>query len=224
MRRITFPVTAALLFVSGQEVPAKSATCPSDMVPTGRGTCIDRFEWPNKRGVKPLVGASGVAEEEDLKEGRVMDAERLCASVGKRVCYRREWISACQGPEKALYPFGNELPKYNPDQQDGLCNYDKWFRPVNERKVARRDQDEMDRLDQSDPSGSRQSCRSESGAFDMMGNAEEWVRCPGTKHGWCLMGRFWSSPEPCTYAVSSHAPKWHYYESGFRCCKDVPKE
>ena len=202
--------------------PGELGSCPSGMVPSGMGrSCIDRYEWPNRRGVKPLVGVSGVPEQEDLAAGRVMDAQRLCASVGKRVCLRDEWIAACRGEAYSKYPFGNEVPRYNPEDQNGLCNYDKWYRSPDEYKVATRDPHEMRRLDQSDPAGKRETCRSASGAYDMMGNAEEWVRCPGLgEQGWCLMGRYWSSPQACGYTITKHSPKWHYYESGFRCCKD----
>src|SRR3972149_5241215 len=117
--------------------------CPVGMVPTGHGSCIDRFEYPNQPGVKPLLGVSGIAEPEDQDAGVVIDAEQLCARSGKRVCRRDEWISACKGPEGAPYPFGRKLPKYDPNQQDGLCNYDKLFLSPNETKVYLRDPDEM---------------------------------------------------------------------------------
>lgn len=220
MRLFVFPVILLTIFLE-TSTSARDIVCPSDMVPTGVGTCIDRYEWPNKKGVKPLLGISGVAEDADIAAGRIMDVEQLCKSVGKRACKHYEWVKACQGPESKTYPFGNTLPKYDPNKRDGLCNYDKWFRVVDEQKVARRDPKEMDRLDQSEPSGERDTCKSSTGAMDMMGNAEEWVRCKDGPHGWCLMGRYWSSPEPCIQTISIHSPKWHYYQSSMRCCTNV---
>lgn len=225
MKRIGLLVAMLGLGALAWSPGSKTPECPSDMVPTGLGSCIDRFEWPNQKGVKPLIGVSGIAERVDLEAGRVMDAERLCASVGKRVCRRYEWVTACQGPNRTKYPFGSKIPKYSPDEQNGLCNYDKWFRRVDEYKVSIRDPGEMKRLDQSEPSGSRETCQSASGAYDMMGNAEEWVKCPDLGvDDWCLMGRYWSSPQPCQFTITKHSPRWHYYESGFRCCLSLKEK
>ena len=205
--------------------PASSrrGRCPSDMVVAKEGVCIDRFEWPNRAGTRPLVGASAVAEPEDALAGRVMDAEQLCAGVGKRVCMASEWIAACKGPEGTRYPFGNSLPKYTPGVGGGLCNYDKRYRDVDEYLVMKRDVHEMNRLDQSEPAGARETCRSPVGAYDMVGNAEEWVRCSHSKSqwGWCLVGRYWSEPRPCGQVVATHAPNWHFYNTSFRCCRDM---
>lgn len=149
-----------------------------------------------------MLGATGTRTEYDRQRGPTYDAETLCASVGKRVCRRREWVSACHGVEAPS------------------CNTDKRHIGVDEEKVYERNVTEMRRLDQSEPSGTRAQCRSEAGAYDMVGNAEEWVKCPGYgQYGWCLMGRHWADRRSCTYTVTKHAPRWHYYETGFRCCR-----
>jgi len=193
-------------------------TCPADMVETGTGTCIDRYEWPNKKGVKPLLGISGVQEPWD-DEGLVMDAERLCASAGKRVCQLDEWRKACRGPGGASYPFGGKLPKLE-RREDAPCNFAQFYREVNEMKVWHRDAKHMAYLDQSWPAGSREACRSASGAYDMVGNGEEWVRCPKGTDGWCLVSRYWAEAVTCDAVIMGHAPKWHYYTTTVRCCAD----
>jgi hypothetical protein len=191
--------------------------CPADMVDTGAGTCIDEYEWPNQRGAKPLLGISGVQEPWDDAD-EVMDAERLCASVGKRVCELEEWRSACRGKNDAPYPFGTKLPKIE-RREDAPCNYAQFYREVNEMKVWERDPKHMAYLDQSWPSGSHESCRSASGAYDMIGNGEEWVRCPGkNEHGWCLVSRYWAHAVTCDDVITGHSPKWHYYTTTVRCC------
>lgn len=218
--------TAAFLILLGvcAQLPASLSTtrasCPDDMVQARRGVCIDRYEWPNRKGSKPLLAASAVAETEDLEADRVLDAERLCASVHKRVCWDDEWQTACKGPRGGRFPFGNRLPKFVPGKQTGLCNYDKVYRgPVDERKIFLRDRHELERLDQSEPAGSRATCTSGSGAEDMMGNAEEWVR--RRDGGYALAGRYWAEPWSCNSLAVGHAPNWHYYQSGFRCCLDL---
>ena len=205
-----------------------SLSCPSDMVPVmgHSATCIDVYEWPNRKGVKPLLGATGVQTEYDQKANQTFDAETLCARVGKRVCTRSEWTAACVGEGGTRYPWGKKLPKYTPgkDANKVPCNIGKRYMGFSEKKIARRDKVEFERVDQSEPSGSRETCRSASGAYDMVGNVEEWVRCTEAKSGWCLMGRYWADPRDCYHVIDTHHPKWHYYETGFRCCKDLEEE
>lgn len=196
--------------------------CPEDMVLVAETrTCLDRYEWPNKKGVRPSVAMTATVSPFDEPRGLVRDAERLCASVGKRACERGEWISACRGPKGSAFPFGRKLPK-KPKADEAKCNYAQFFIVPDETKVFNRDPKELERLNQSDPSGTR-GCVSASGAEDMMGNVEEWVRCPEpySKNGWCLAGRFWSDGVPCSKMTGSHLPGWHFYETGFRCCKDA---
>lgn len=212
--RHLLPLCFALCLLGG----APSLRCPPDMVRLER-SCIDRYEWPNVEGEKPLLAASAVPETEDIQAGIVMDGESLCASVGKRLCYEDEWVSACEGVGGTKYPFGSKVPRYTPGDNTGLCNYDKRFRDVDERKVFLRDDNELKRLDQSEPAGSRPACISAVGAVDMMGSAEEWVRT--RDGGYVLAGRFWAEPWACHSMARTHAPNWHYYESGFRCCIDL---
>jgi sulfatase modifying factor 1 len=196
--------------------------CPDDMVHATPTVCIDRYDWPNVEGVRPQLGLSAVPEDEDIENGVVMDAEALCESVGKRVCTAQEWEQACRGPDQARYPWGDELPKYVPGTGEGICNYDKWFKPYDEEKVFERDPKHMAELDQSEPAGSRPKCVAPSGAYDMIGNGEQWVRCPKKgRYGWCLVGRFWSEPVSCSARITAHAPKWHWYTTTTRCCLDV---
>jgi hypothetical protein len=212
----------SILFVTTIGYSSKNESiCPDDMVLATPTVCIDKYEYPNQAGEKPLLGISGLPEIYDKNKGLVLNAEELCADEGKRVCNADEWVAACSGTQNNKYPFGNTLPKYRPGDNSGICNYDKLYIPVHEAKVFVRDPDEMAKLDQSEPSGSRKECVSPSGAYDMMGNAEEWVKCENGTEGWCLASRFWAQPEPCKALIVSHSPRWHYYNSSFRCCKDL---
>lgn len=208
---------ALLLVCAGLSLaPARRAECPADMVIAMPGVCIDRYEWPNKKGEKPRLAQSGT--QEGL--GPVENAEDFCAYYDKRTCTRREWMRACEGPGGSKYPYGQTYDASS-------CNVTKQWRSVNAAKVAARNAKELARLDQSEPSGSRDECVSPSGAADMVGNAEEWVRCNngqedkfGTK--WCLVGGYWADPRSsCSYVITKHIPTWHYYETGFRCCLDL---
>lgn len=110
--------------------PAKRRGCPPDMIriESGRflmGTqpndpmrgfgdlqvryrnteayCIDRYEFPNQKGVRPLTGVS------------FRQAKRSCEAQGKRLCSEVEWERACKGPNNARFPFGNAF-------RAGACN------------------------------------------------------------------------------------------------------
>jgi sulfatase modifying factor 1 len=193
-------------------------------VPT-HNVCIDQFPWPNRPGERPAVGLSGLPEQRDVKLGVVMDITRLCASAGKRVCTRGEWASGCRGDHGAPYPWGQELPLYTPGKGKQLaCNADKAYRGVDEKLIYLRDPDEMRRVNQTEPCGSRPGCISASGMVDAVGQVEEWVRCSGTRHGWCLMGGHAATPRSCDDAIGGHAPRWHYALTGGRCCLDVKQE
>lgn len=58
--------------------------------------CIDRFEYPNRRGAYPWIMV-------DWNEAR-----GICARDGKRPCSEAEWTFACEGSEALPYPYGYE--------------------------------------------------------------------------------------------------------------------
>ena len=47
--------------------------------------CIDRYEYPNLRGVRPVVMVD------------YFQAENACEIEGKRLCEAEEWTFACEG-------------------------------------------------------------------------------------------------------------------------------
>lgn len=53
--------------------------------------CVDRFEYPNQEGGRPVSNVS------------FAEAERACAAEDKRLCTVREWELACEGP--GLWPL-----------------------------------------------------------------------------------------------------------------------
>lgn len=224
MFKIKFVFNVALFAINlslTSDVPNKNwkLKCLDDMVPTGLGTCIDRYEWPNIKDESVSVTLSALPMAHDIKAKQLGDINSLCESRGKRVCSRQEWVTACKGPQRFTYSWGNTRPKKHKKHP---CNTDKRWKKPDENKVARRDPDEIKRLDQSEPSGNRLDCKPwDNGPYDMVGNVEEWVKCPGIgKYGWCLMGRHWASVVTCEQTISVHAPRWSYYETGGRCCAD----
>jgi len=80
----------------------KKKYCPEGMEYIKIGSvkfCIDQYEWPNKKKVKPLSYIS------------VYHAIDSCFTVGKRLCTSDEWSIACGGAYSWKYPYGD---RYEP--------------------------------------------------------------------------------------------------------------
>jgi len=172
-------------------------------------SCMDRYEWPNKRGQAPAVMM------------RFIEAEASCKSVGKRLCTEFEWELGCEGPHGRPWPYGWS-------QEAGSCNSDKPYRAYSEAKInssnATVRSSEVQRLWQGAPSGSFAECVSPYGVVDMVGNVEEWVVTsrPEWPHRSSLKGGYWSKAwSGCRGTNERHGPRFRYYEIGFRCCKDA---
>jgi hypothetical protein len=178
-------------------------------IETPISTCMDTFEWPNKAGAKPDVMVT---------YNRAM---AKCRSVGKRLCTEFEWELACEGADGLPFPYGYA-------QEPRACVNEKPFLQYNQAKL---DDDtrpelrdaEVKHLYQAEPSGSRPRCTSPFGVVDMVGNVEEWVTTSRVewKYPSSLKGGYWSKPwSGCRGTNDSHAPKFRFYEVGFRCCTD----
>lgn len=171
-------------------------------------TCIDRYEWPNEKGAKPEVMMS------------YLEAEAKCKGAGKRLCTEFEWETACEGPRVLPYPYGYA-------HEPAACVNEKRYVPYDGGKLQSKERDvrrrEVERLYQAEPSGSRPRCESPSGAFDLVGNVEEWVSTsrPEWPYASSLKGGYWSKAwSGCRGTNDSHAPRFRFYQIGFRCCAE----
>lgn len=171
---------------------------------THRRYCIDRFEYPNKRGALPTVMNSWY------------DAKRTCESLGKRLCTNAEWTLACEGPERRPFPYG-----YVRDPK--LCNFDKLSPMQDENKLfwPKTQAKELARLDQREPSGARATCMSAFGVYDMTGSVDEFVlNETGVPYKSALKGGNWGEyRNACRPATFGHDEGFRYYQTGFRCCR-----
>lgn len=185
----------------------------SEFAPTGKCQgkttkkrfCIDKYEYPNVRGEKPVVMKSWY------------EAESACKAQGKRLCGDSEWTLACEGQERLPYPYGYE-------RNSEACNIDKPHPNVNEVALANpltRDA-EVNRLWQGEASGTRESCASPFGAMDMTGNVDEWVvNESGTPYKSGLKGGYWGPVrDRCRPMTTAHYEQFAFYQIGFRCCSD----
>jgi formylglycine-generating enzyme required for sulfatase activity len=184
---------------------SRSGPC---LMPTAhKRFCIDRYEWPNQHGAKPVFMASW------------NEAKAACEGAGKRLCADTEWTLACEGAEHLPYPYG-----YRRDAS--ACNIDKPHPEPDPIKIydPKTRDEEVARLDQREPSGARAACVSPYGVYDMAGNVDEWV-VNETQNGWPyksgLKGGYWGPVRTrCRPMTTAHDETFRYYQIGFRCCKD----
>jgi hypothetical protein len=174
---------------------------------TKKRFCIDRFEWPNKKGERPEV------------MNKFHQAEVKCAAVGKRLCTESEWTMACEGPSLMPFPYG-----YVRDTE--ICHGDVLWDGPNMSKVADRDPHELARLWKGVRSGSQPGCVSDYGIYDMTGNADEVVASETFSSD--FRGKFdsvhtggpWYKGvrNQCRPKIYTHDEGFYYYFLSFRCC------
>ena len=113
---------------------------------------MDVYEYPNQRGATPLLAESWFG------------AARLCASQGKRLCSPVEWENACRGPEGGEYSSSD-------DPDDLPASFGRRFCNWPGSAVAGDQPLETDLA----ASGSFPNCSSSAGAYDLVGNVQEWM-------------------------------------------------
>ena len=98
---MALPIMGSMSTMSGGLVPTRwRGGCPSTAVRIKYRRrridfCIDRYEYPGTRGVKPTT----VLDSDE--------AARLCRAQSKRLCTRGEWQWACGGKRKRLFAYGD---------------------------------------------------------------------------------------------------------------------
>jgi hypothetical protein len=161
-----------------------STALHSNMVHVG-AVFIDRFEYPNREGVRP-------ATKVDYD-----DAVKLCEGVGKHLCSENEWESACSGPARSRFPWGDAAPGSKRCVTKGAKG------PA--------------------PSGSFKKCVGPSGVADLVGNVAEWTSTPFTegkpqrviRGGSYLQSDAKLACDVRDYSLPGQGGSTHL---GFRCC------
>jgi len=172
--------------------------------------CMDRFEYPNRKGAYPIIMVSWY------------EARDQCKAEGKRLCTEDEWTFACEGEEATPYPSGYS-------REGSECVNDRpWLKFDTHALMPRtgpRARAELDRLWQGLPSGSRSGCRSKAGVFDLTGNVDEWTTSSvAGERPSVLKGGYWGPVRTrCRPATKAHDETHSFYQQGFRCCADPAK-
>lgn len=178
-------------FVLGEDHPSE------DWHLTGRpyeikSFCIDRYEYPNKRGTIP--------------EGNVSfeSAKHLCDKIGKRLCTEPEWELACKGPQNFAYSYGK---KYEKD----FCNtrINGHFAPSGQYSNCKSPEGVYDLngnlsewVDAEWPSRGKM--------FVDWKTLRGGTVNPDTHYG-----------QDCTSRHGHHGRDWMNRDDGFRCCKNL---
>jgi len=173
--------------------------------------CIDRFEYPNRKGEYPAVMINWY------------EAENACKSQNKRLCTENEWTFACEGEETLPYPTG-----YKRDAESCVIDrpWYKWDETALGTRNSERAWRELDRLYQALPSGASPRCKSPFGVHDMTGNIDEWTRTSvAGERPSVLKGGYWGPVRTrCRPATKAHDQTHTFYQQGFRCCADAKVE
>ncbi len=169
--------------------------------------CIDRFEYPNRKGEYPIIMVSWY------------EARDACKNEGKRLCSEDEWTFACEGEEATPYPNGYAR------ESDACLNDQPWKKFDGQALMPRTGKNamlELDRLWQGLPSGSRPHCKSKSGVYDLTGNIDEWTKSSiAGERPSVLKGGYWGPVRTrCRPATKAHDETHTFYQQGFRCCAD----
>jgi Sulfatase-modifying factor enzyme 1 len=225
---------------AGQDVPLDRASladggCSAEMALVQGRVCVDRWEehleardidggiaaWspyvnPGTRWVR------AVSTEGEVPQGYITGAESrdACRNAGKRLCALADWLAACRGPARQIYPYGNTYVHRR-------CNEGRTPHPVVQFygtavgvfTFARMNDPGINQ--QSDSlarAGAFTGCVSPDGLADMVGNLHEWIDDPaGT-----FKGGFYADAENngrgCLYTTTAHNLDYRDYSTGFRCC------
>ena len=163
--------------------------------------CMDRYEFPNQKGVVPLVKVQ-------WEKARI-----LCQSADKRLCSEAEWEYACRGQKKRLYSYGNK-------RRVGMCNSDI---PRPQEKVLPSPSGSFPECQS--PEGvfdlnGNVSEWVEDDWRDFDHNQKRW-KSQKEGHKTLRGGTMWSQThygQDCTSRHGHHRNTWHNRDDGFRCC------
>lgn len=148
-------------------------------------------------------------------------AEKLCTNSDKRLCTSKEWLRACQGIKKQIFPYGKKIIV-------GACNGSRSIHPAielfgnNKSSFSKIQSPCINQLENTvTRSGDNYLCVTENSVYDMVGNLHEWVSDKsGTFRGGYYVDTY-RNGKGCLYATTAHS-RYHWdYSTGFRCCKDL---
>jgi sulfatase modifying factor 1 len=221
------------------EAEAKGKGCPQGMISIRGRYCIDQFEagtvevlGKGKTRVHspflPVLGVKvkAVSKKGVMPQGHISrdEADEACRNAGKRLCTDEEWVVACKGKRATRYPYG-DVHKDGHCNDSGVSSFNLYYGAGSEppKEVYTWSNMNDPRLNQRkgglSRTGAFKKCRNGFGVYDMVGNLHEWTAAKTGifRGGYYLDTRI--NGEGCDYRTAAHAPKYHDYSTGFRCCR-----
>jgi len=224
-----------------EDRPVAGGLCSPDMASIDDRFCIDRYEeslmevLPNgeERGFSPYSTLNGemvraVSLPHVVPQAYISGTEAgaACARSGKRLCKPAEWQTACMGPKKTTFGYGNarESRRCNDHGRSAMGSI-YGFAPPGDHAFWSMDRMNNPLLNQVQgtlaKTGDHDACTNDYGVYDMVGNLHEWVADPsGTFQGGYYLDTQ-QNGDGCTYKTKAHEIWYHDYSTGFRCCADV---
>ncbi len=214
---------------------ATSGPCPQGMAYVAETFCMDRYEaaleeqldgeWVPSSPYETIGDRTvrAVSQRGQVPQGYISgdQAAAACEAAGKRLCLDSEWNTACVGPDRTTWPYGDE-------HVDGACNddYDGTHPVIDYFGTSEGVWDGTSMNDPGinqqpgtvAPGGEYADCRSHWGVHDLHGNLHEWV----DESSGVFRGGFYAdgsyNGQGCTYVTTAHSRSYHDYSTGFRCC------
>ncbi len=181
--------------------------------PNGKDVKFSAFEAPDGRNVR-AVSRPGVTPQAHIS---MVEAKRACQASGKRLCKAQEWKTACKGPEKTRYPYGDKrmankcVDTARTSPMERLHNGVRNMKTLNDPKA-----NQMPNT--VELTGEATACTNGYDVHDMVGNVHEWTDDGSFRGGYYLDTKL--NYEGCDYRTTAHEPAYHDYSTGFRCCAD----
>ena len=204
----------AMVSVEGEYCPKVAHHCAAWLDPPGRFRRCLRYEKPARCLVarKPLHFCierdehASVGARVPINKKSFLEAGRICADAGKRLCSESEWNFACEGEELRPYPYGWE-------RDSAACNADHLLLAAGSKTLR----------DLRSGPGAFPRCTSPFGVLDMSGNLEELVARDDRPSWPALKGAHWlPGRNHCRARQTIHGRGYAGIETGFRCCSDPP--
>ena len=146
-----------------------------------------------------------VQAQEGIRASRYLNwprAAELCRLAGARLCSVREWQTACGGPAALAYPYGTAY-------KAAVCVDSSYFTGTNPLPQIK---------------GLAASCETGGGAFDMVGNVEEWLEdSDGFSDGHYIAGGSCNTQNASCKTLIRDYGSNGAAQRGVRCCQDVPE-
>ncbi len=216
---------------------SNKSPCPADMQFIAGSFCIDRYEatteelMPDGKAVlhSPYLPVTNLRVKAVSRKNvdpqayiSANQAQAACSEAQKRLCTEQEWVTACKGPEKTQYPYGNAFkPGYCVDT-NRVSPLSKLFDARARYQFATMNDPVLNQVPGTvAPTGSFSHCTNGYGVYDMVGNVHEWIADPqGTFRGGFYLDTKLNGVG-CDYRTVTHPATYHDYSTGFRCCKDA---